>query len=196
MTVNNIGKTKEIKENTPNSFIPSQFENQANPLIHQQTTAKEIWNDTDGRVDLFVAGVGTGGTVTGTGKYLKEKKPSIKVIGIEPADSAVLSGGCAGEHGLQGIGAGFVPEVLDTDVLEEFADHLSDELAHKVDDVEYLGGSLLFLLRLVGRFLCALLFFFLVALLFKLSNGESALLLGTKGCAYEHGEGDDDGGAS
>ncbi|MBR0443653.1 MAG: cysteine synthase A [Clostridia bacterium] len=122
-----IAKAEDLAKTIPNSLVAGQFVNPANPLAHQRMTGPEIWNDTDGRVDLFVAGVGTGGTVTGTGKYLKEKKPSIKVIGIEPADSAVLSGGCAGEHGLQGIGAGFVPEVLDTDVLDEVMTVTSDQ---------------------------------------------------------------------
>ena len=122
-----IAKAEDLAKTIPNSLVAGQFVNPANPLAHQRMTGPEIWNDSDGRVDLFVAGVGTGGTVTGTGKYLKEKKPSIKVIGIEPADSAVLSGGCAGEHGLQGIGAGFVPEVLDTDVLDEVMTVTSDQ---------------------------------------------------------------------
>ena len=114
-----IEKAKELAEEIPDAFIPGQFVNPANAEAHYLTTGPEIWEDTEGDVDYFVAGVGTGGTITGTGRYLKEKKASVKVIAVEPSTSAVLSGGKAGPHNLQGIGAGFIPEVLDTSVYDE-----------------------------------------------------------------------------
>lgn len=114
-----IDKAEELAKEIPDSFIAGQFVNPANPAAHKKTTGPEIWNDTDGKVDAFVAGVGTGGTITGTGEYLKEKNPSIEVIAVEPAASAVLSGGSAGPHKIQGIGAGFVPETLHTDVYDK-----------------------------------------------------------------------------
>jgi len=114
-----IDKAEEIAAKTKGSFIPQQFNNPANPEIHRTTTAEEIWNDTDGAVDVFVAGVGTGGTVTGVGEVLKKKKPEIQIIALEPTGSPVLSGGNPGSHKIQGIGAGFVPEVLDREVIDE-----------------------------------------------------------------------------
>ena len=114
-----IAKAEELSKEIPNSFIPGQFVNPANPAIHKATTGPEIWNDTDGKVDIFIAGVGTGGTVTGTGEYLKSQNPAVRVVALEPADSPVLSEGRAGAHKIQGIGAGFVPDVLNTEVYDE-----------------------------------------------------------------------------
>ena len=132
-----IAKAQELAAEIPDSFIPSQFTNPSNPKIHYETTGPEIYADTDGEVDILVAGVGTGGTVTGTGKYLKEKKPSVKVVAVEPSGSPVLSKGTPGAHKIQGIGAGFVPEVLDTGVY--------DEIIAVDDDKAFEYG------RLVGR---------------------------------------------
>ncbi len=114
-----IAKAEELSKETPHSFIPGQFINPANPAAHYTTTGPEIWADTDGRVDYFVAGVGTGGTITGVGQYLKEQDPAVKIVAVEPKDSPVLSEGRSGPHGLQGIGAGFVPDILDTSVYDE-----------------------------------------------------------------------------
>lgn len=122
-----IAKAKEIVENTPNAFLPNQFENPANPEIHRKTTAIEIWDDTDGEVDIFVAGIGTGGTITGVGEVLKQKKPGVKIVAVEPAGSPVLSEGRKGPHKIQGIGAGFVPGVLNTGIYDEIITIENDE---------------------------------------------------------------------
>ncbi|MDO4869152.1 MAG: cysteine synthase A [Bacillota bacterium] len=122
-----IAKAEELANEIPGGFIPGQFVNPANPAIHKATTGPEIWNDTDGAVDIFIAGVGTGGTVTGTGEYLKEQKPDVKVVAVEPADSPVLSEGKAGPHKIQGIGAGFVPDVLNTAVYDEVFKSSNDD---------------------------------------------------------------------
>lgn len=130
-----IKRAEELKEEYGNAFIPQQFENEANPAIHKVTTAKEIWEDTDGEVDIFVSAVGTGGTITGTGLGLKEKNPNVKIVAVEPASSPVLSGGKPGPHKIQGIGAGFVPDVLQTDLLDEIITVENDdafEISRKV----------------------------------------------------------------
>ena len=122
-----IAKAEELAKEIPGSFIPGQFVNPANPDIHEKTTGPEIWEDTDGKVDIFVAGVGTGGTITGTGRYLKKQNPNVKVVAVEPASSPVLSKGVAGSHKIQGIGAGFVPDVLDTKVYDEIIEVENDD---------------------------------------------------------------------
>ncbi len=114
-----IKKAEELLAQVPNAFMPQQFENLANPQVHRETTASEIWEDTDGKVDVLVAGVGTGGTITGVAEVIKEKKPAFKAVAVEPADSAVLSGGKAGPHKIQGIGAGFIPEILNGEIIDE-----------------------------------------------------------------------------
>lgn len=130
-----IEKANELAKEINGSFIPSQFENMANPTAHYKTTGPEIWEDTDGKVDIFVVGVGTGGTISGVGKYLKEKNPDIKIIAVEPDTSAVLSGGKAGPHGIQGIGAGFIPSTLDTEIYDEV-------ITVSVDDAYKLGRDM------------------------------------------------------
>ena len=114
-----IEKAESLAKEIPNSFIPDQFSNPSNPKVHKETTGPEIWNDTDGKVDIFVAGVGTGGTITGVGEFLKEKNPNIKIVAVEPEDSPLLSKGIAGSHKIQGIGANFVPKILNTDIYDE-----------------------------------------------------------------------------
>ena len=130
-----IAKADELAASIPNAIVAGQFINPANPAAHEATTGPEIWEDTDGQVDIFVCGVGTGGTITGTGRYLKAQKPDLKVIGMEPAGSPILSGGKAGAHGLQGIGAGFVPKVLDVEVM--------DEVVTVTEEEAYAAGRLL-----------------------------------------------------
>ncbi|MBE6531983.1 MAG: cysteine synthase A [Ruminococcaceae bacterium] len=135
-----IARAQEIAGETSGSFIPSQFSNPANPEAHRLTTGPEIYDSLDGEVDVFVAGVGTGGTITGVGEYLKSKKPSVKVIAVEPRDSAVLSGGKAGPHGLAGIGAGFVPEVLNTEIYDEIITVSTEEAYASVRSLSELDG--------------------------------------------------------
>lgn len=137
-----ISKADELAKEYDGSYIPGQFVNPVNAQVHRETTGVEIWNDTDGKVDIFVAGVGTGGTITGIGRYLKSKNPNIKIVAVEPADSPVLSGGKPGSHGLQGIGAGFVPEILDTDIYNEIITITTDEAYRAGNELAKLEGIL------------------------------------------------------
>ena len=137
-----IRKAEELSAQTKNSFIPQQFENPSNPEIHRKTTAQEIWNDTDGKVDIFVAGVGTGGTITGVGEGLKKKNPNIKIIAVEPFDSPVLSGGTSGPHKIQGIGAGFVPKVYNNEIIDEIYKVKNEEAFRTTRDLARIEGLL------------------------------------------------------
>ncbi|MBU3188101.1 cysteine synthase A [Clostridium bowmanii] len=137
-----IKKAEELAAQTQNSFVPQQFENASNPDIHRKTTAEEIWNDTDGKVDIFVAGVGTGGTITGVGEALKKKNPNIKIVAVEPNDSPVLSGGASGPHKIQGIGAGFVPKVLNTGIIDEIYKVKNEEAFSTTRDLARSEGLL------------------------------------------------------
>ncbi|MDK2937734.1 MAG: cysteine synthase [Eubacteriaceae bacterium] len=137
-----IAKAEELLKTLPNAYMPQQFENPANPEAHRKTTAQEIWEDTDGQVDIFVAGIGTGGTITGIGEVLKEKNPAIKIVGVEPADSPVLSGGQPGPHKLQGIGAGFIPRVLNQGVYDEIIRVGNDEAMATCRELAALEGLL------------------------------------------------------
>jgi len=137
-----IEKAEELAASTPNSFVPQQFKNPANPAIHRATTAEEIWDDTDGKVDIVVAGVGTGGTLTGVGEVLKARKASVQVVAVEPLDSPVLSGGAAGPHKIQGIGAGFVPGVLNTGVIDEIFKVKNEEAFEAARALARKGGLL------------------------------------------------------
>jgi cysteine synthase A len=137
-----IKKAQEILSNTPKAFMPNQFSNPANPEIHRRTTAEEIWRDTNGGIDILVAGVGTGGTITGVSEVLKKRKPSFRAIAVEPKDSPVLSGGVAGPHKIQGIGAGFVPEVLNTSIIDEIVTVTNDQAFEVARDLARLEGLL------------------------------------------------------
>jgi len=130
-----IKKADELKSQHPNSFIPQQFKNPANPEIHRTTTAEEIWKDTDGNIDIFVCGVGTGGTITGVGEVLKQRNPDIKIVAVEPFDSPVLSGGKPGPHKIQGIGAGFIPEILNTEIIDEIIKVRNEDAMHTGRDL-------------------------------------------------------------
>lgn len=137
-----IAKAEELAKEIPNSFIPGQFDNPSNPAAHYESTGPEIWEDTDGKVDIFVAGIGTGGTITGTGRYLKEQNPNVKIIGVEPTSSPLLTKGEAGPHGLQGIGANFVPSILDTEIYDEVIT-VTDEDAYEAGRAIARGEGLL-----------------------------------------------------
>lgn len=137
-----IAKASELAAETPNSFIPGQFINPANPEVHKKTTGPEIWEDTDGKVDIFVSGIGTGGTITGVGEYLKSKNPNVKIIAVEPADSPVLSEGRAGAHKIQGIGAGFIPDTLNTSIYDEIITVKNEDAFSKTRELSKSEGLL------------------------------------------------------
>ena len=140
-----VARAREIVESTPGAVMPQQFENPANPDIHRRTTAEEIWNDTDGGVDVVISGVGTGGTITGVGQVLKQRKPEVRMIAVEPEDSPVLSGGRPGPHKIQGIGAGFIPSIVDRDVIDEvvtISNETSFETAREAARLEGLPGGI------------------------------------------------------
>jgi cysteine synthase A len=135
-----LAKADEIQKNTPNAVIPQQFQNPANPDIHRRTTAEEIWNDTGGKFDIFVAGIGTGGTITGVGQTLKPRLPNLKIVAVEPADSAILSGGQPGPHKIQGIGAGIIPEILDTKIYDEVVAVTNDDAINTAREIAHVEG--------------------------------------------------------
>jgi cysteine synthase A len=135
-----LAKADEIQKNTPNAVIPQQFQNPANPDIHRRTTAEEIWNDTGGKFDIFVSGIGTGGTITGVGQTLKPRLPNLRIVAVEPADSAVLSGGQPGPHKIQGIGAGIIPEILDTKIYDEVVTVTNDDAINTAREVAHVEG--------------------------------------------------------
>jgi cysteine synthase A len=135
-----VAKAEELAAANPNAIIPQQFANPANPAIHRRTTAEEIWNDTEGKVDIFVSGVGTGGTITGVGQVLKARKPDVRIVAVEPADSPVLSGGAPGPHKIQGIGAGFVPDILDRSVIDEVVTVTNDQAFARARELARLEG--------------------------------------------------------
>ena len=137
-----VEEAENMHKETPNSFVPQQFQNSANPEVHRRTTAVELWDDTDSKIDILVSGIGTGGTITGCGEFLKEKKPGVEIIGVEPADSPVLSGGCPGPHKIQGIGAGFVPCVLNTKIYDRVITVSNEHAIEAARDLAKLEGIL------------------------------------------------------